>query len=50
MNKSSKKHRLSIAFFYEPNLEMEMPKGVTLKRKGNFKDVKTYGEHVYRAY
>jgi hypothetical protein len=29
---------------------MKMPKGVTLKRKGNFEDVKTYGEHVYRAY
>ena len=51
INKSSDQHRLSIAFFYEPNLEMEMPEGITLKRKGKeFKDVKAYGEHIFRAY
>lgn len=48
INKSNDKSRLSIAFFYEPNLDMEMPEGVVLERDG--KDpVKTYGEHIYRS-
>ena len=49
VNRSTKNPRLSIAFFYEPELEMELPEGIMLERDG--KDpVKTYGEHVYRSF
>ena len=48
-NKSNERNRLSMAFFYEPSLEMRTPDGVALKREGT-RDVNTYGEHVYRAY
>jgi len=49
INKSQDKSRLSIAFFYEPDLEMKMPEGIQLERDG--KDpVKTYGAHIHRSY
>ena len=49
MNKSTDRTRLSIPFFYEPSLEMEMPEGVVLLRDG--KDpVTSYGAHIYRSY
>ena len=49
INKSTDKSRLSIAFFYEPDLEMKMPEDIQLKRDG--KDpVTTYGEHIHRSF
>ena len=49
VNKSTARTRLSLPFFFEPNLEMEMPEGLVLLRDG--KDpVSTYGEHVHRSY
>ena len=49
INRSSERCRVSLAFFYEPTLEMEMPDGITLTRNG--KDpVTSYGDHIYRSY
>ena len=48
INRSNNKSRLSMPFFYEPDLEMEMPEGIELKRDG-MDPVQTYGEHVYRS-
>ena len=49
INRSTEKSRLSIAYFYEPELEMKLPDGIVLER--NSKDpVSTYGEHIYRSY
>ena len=49
INKSSEKTRISLAFFYDPNLEMKMPEGVNLKREGDA-EVNNYGDHIFRSY
>ena len=49
INRSTERSRLSIAFFYEPDLAMEMPEGIGLEREGK-NSVKTYGEHYFRSF